>query len=126
MGAVGAEVVARAVFRAVRAATGCEEMNSSMAASTSSASRMPYEARTPASKSSQTARPALTIWLRVNTQPGDEVILHEDAHPLHYEAGGAAHVGGLGVGGVVSGATVAKFHVVSSVIPAKGLSDGIA
>lgn len=33
--------------------------------------------------------------LRVNTQPGDEVILHEDAHPLHYEAGGAAHVAGV-------------------------------
>jgi threonine aldolase len=33
--------------------------------------------------------------LRVNTQPGDEVILHEDAHPLHYESGGAAHVAGV-------------------------------
>ena len=33
--------------------------------------------------------------LRVGAQPGDEVILHEDAHPLHYEAGGAAHVAGL-------------------------------
>ena len=33
--------------------------------------------------------------LRVNTQPGDEVILHEDAHPCHYEAGGAAHVAGV-------------------------------
>ena len=33
--------------------------------------------------------------LRVNTQPGDEVVLHEDAHPIHYEAGGAAHVAGV-------------------------------
>ena len=33
--------------------------------------------------------------LRVNTQPGDEVILHETAHPMHYEAGGAAHVAGV-------------------------------
>ncbi len=33
--------------------------------------------------------------LRVNTQPGDEVILHEDAHPNHYESGGAAHVAGV-------------------------------
>jgi len=33
--------------------------------------------------------------LRVNTQPGDEVILHETAHPLHYESGGAAHVAGV-------------------------------
>jgi len=33
--------------------------------------------------------------LRVNTQPGDEVIAHESAHPMHYEAGGAAHVAGV-------------------------------
>ncbi len=33
--------------------------------------------------------------LRINTQPGDEVVLHEDAHPLHYESGGAAHVAGV-------------------------------
>jgi len=33
--------------------------------------------------------------LRIHTQPGDEVLLHEDAHPLHYESGGAAHVAGV-------------------------------
>jgi threonine aldolase len=33
--------------------------------------------------------------LRVGAEPGDEVLLHESAHPLHYESGGAAHVAGV-------------------------------
>lgn len=33
--------------------------------------------------------------LRIGADPGDEVVLHEDAHPLHYESGGAAHVAGV-------------------------------
>lgn len=33
--------------------------------------------------------------LRIGADPGDEVVLHEDAHPQHYESGGAAHVAGV-------------------------------
>lgn len=33
--------------------------------------------------------------LRVGTEPGDEVLLHDSAHPQHYESGGAAHVAGV-------------------------------
>jgi threonine aldolase len=35
------------------------------------------------------------IAIRVLTQPGDEVILEADAHPFHYEAGGAAVIAGV-------------------------------
>ncbi len=32
---------------------------------------------------------------RTHTQPGDEIILHETSHPMHYEAGGPAALAGL-------------------------------
>lgn len=35
------------------------------------------------------------IAIRLLTTPGDEVLLHEDAHPFHYEAGGAAVISGV-------------------------------
>lgn len=35
------------------------------------------------------------IAIRVLTQPGDEVLLEADAHPFHYEAGGAAVLSGV-------------------------------
>ena len=35
------------------------------------------------------------VAIAVQTRPGDEVILHEDAHPIHYETGGAAAVAGI-------------------------------
>lgn len=35
------------------------------------------------------------IAIRVLTEPGDEVILEADAHPFHYEAGGAAVIAGV-------------------------------
>ncbi len=34
------------------------------------------------------------IAIRCHTQPGDEIIVHEDAHIVHYEAGGAAALSG--------------------------------
>jgi threonine aldolase len=34
---------------------------------------------------------AIAVW----TRPGDEVLLHEDAHPFHYESAGAAAVAGV-------------------------------
>lgn len=35
------------------------------------------------------------VAIRVSTRPGDEVLMHEDAHPFHYESAGAAHVAGV-------------------------------
>ena len=35
------------------------------------------------------------VAIRVHTQPGDELLLHEWAHPLNYEAGGAAAFAGI-------------------------------
>lgn len=35
------------------------------------------------------------IALRLHTRPGDEVLLHEDSHPLNWEAGGAAVIAGV-------------------------------
>jgi threonine aldolase len=35
------------------------------------------------------------VALRLLTQPGDEVLMHADAHPFHYEAGGAAVISGV-------------------------------
>jgi threonine aldolase len=35
------------------------------------------------------------IAFRLLSTPGDEVLLHEDAHPFHYEAGGAAVISGV-------------------------------
>ena len=35
------------------------------------------------------------VAIRLLTTPGDEVLLHEDAHPFHYEAGGAAVISGV-------------------------------
>src|SRR5262245_28234860 len=35
------------------------------------------------------------IGILVSTRPGDEVLLHADAHPFHYEGAGAAVVGGV-------------------------------
>lgn len=52
------------------------------------------------------------IAIRVLTEPGDEVILEADAHPFHYEAGGAAVIAGVtlrllpGVRGVLDPAAV--------------------
>jgi len=52
------------------------------------------------------------IAIRVLTEPGDEVILEADAHPFHYEAGGAAVIAGVtlrlvaGVRGVLDPAVV--------------------
>ena len=48
------------------------------------------------------------VAIRVATQPGDEVIMEADAHPFHYEAGGAAVISGVtirlvqGSGGVLN------------------------
>jgi threonine aldolase len=53
------------------------------------------------------------IAFRILTSPGDEVLLEQDAHPFHYEAGGAAVISGLtirllqGQRGVLSTETVA-------------------
>lgn len=35
------------------------------------------------------------IAIRVLTQPGDEIVMEADAHPFHYEAGGAAVISGV-------------------------------
>ncbi len=35
------------------------------------------------------------IAISVHTRPGDEVLLHQDAHPFHYEAAGAAAYAGV-------------------------------
>ncbi len=35
------------------------------------------------------------IAIRLLTQPGDEVVMEADAHPFHYEAGGAAVISGV-------------------------------
>lgn len=35
------------------------------------------------------------VAIRIHTQPGDEVLLHEGAHPFNYEAGGAAAFAGV-------------------------------
>ena len=35
------------------------------------------------------------VAIRIHTQPGDELLLHEWAHPLNYEAGGAAAFAGV-------------------------------
>jgi threonine aldolase len=35
------------------------------------------------------------IAIRILTQPGDEVVMEADAHPFHYEAGGAAVIAGV-------------------------------
>jgi len=35
------------------------------------------------------------VAIRVHTQPGDEILLHEGAHPFNYEAGGAAAFAGV-------------------------------
>jgi threonine aldolase len=35
------------------------------------------------------------IGILVSTRPGDEVLLHTDAHPFHYEGAGSAVVGGV-------------------------------
>ena len=35
------------------------------------------------------------IAIRVLTDPGDEILLEQDAHPFHYEAGGAAVISGV-------------------------------
>ena len=35
------------------------------------------------------------IGILVSTHPGDEVLLHTDAHPFHYEGAGSAVVGGV-------------------------------
>ena len=35
------------------------------------------------------------IAIRVLTEPGDEVVMEADAHPFHYEAGGAAVISGV-------------------------------
>jgi threonine aldolase len=35
------------------------------------------------------------IAISVHTRPGDEVLLHEDAHPLHYEGAGASAIAGV-------------------------------
>jgi threonine aldolase len=37
------------------------------------------------------------IALRVHCRPGDEMIVHRNAHPIHYEAGGPAALAGVGV-----------------------------
>ena len=34
------------------------------------------------------------VAIRCHTQPGDEIIVHEDSHIVHYEAGGAAALSG--------------------------------
>ncbi len=53
------------------------------------------------------------IAIRVLTEPGDEVLMEADAHPFHYESGGAAMISGVtirlvqGDGGVLSPAGVA-------------------
>lgn len=53
------------------------------------------------------------IAIRVATEPGDEVILESDAHPFHYESGGAAVISGVtirlvqGRGGVLDPESVA-------------------
>ena len=47
------------------------------------------------------------IGIMVSTRPGDEVLLHQDAHPFHYEGAGSAVVAGVqlrtlpGPGGVI-------------------------
>lgn len=54
------------------------------------------------------------ICLRTLTRPGDEVIVHEDAHVLHYEGGSAAALSGLqlrplpGAGGVLAAVDVER------------------
>lgn len=35
------------------------------------------------------------IAIRLHTEPGDEILLEQDAHPFHYEAGGAAVLSGV-------------------------------
>src|SRR6202023_3970958 len=35
--------------------------------------------------------------LRVHCRPGDEMIAHRTAHPIHYEAGGPAALAGVNV-----------------------------
>lgn len=35
------------------------------------------------------------VAIRLLTAPGDEVLMHHDAHPFHYEAGGAAVISGV-------------------------------
>jgi threonine aldolase len=35
------------------------------------------------------------IAIKVNTRPGDEVLMHLDAHPFHYESAGAAAIAGV-------------------------------
>jgi len=53
------------------------------------------------------------VAFRVLTEPGDEVIMEADAHPFHYESGGAAVISGVtirlvqGEGGVLSPGAVA-------------------
>ena len=37
------------------------------------------------------------IALRVHCRPGDEMIVHRTAHPIHYEAGGPAALAGVNV-----------------------------
>src|SRR5687768_9110495 len=54
------------------------------------------------------------IAIAVSTRPGDEVLLHEDAHPFHYEGAGAAAIAGVqlrtlpGPRGVIPPDAVAK------------------
>jgi len=35
------------------------------------------------------------IGIKVNTRPGDEVLLHRDSHPFHHEGGGASAIAGV-------------------------------
>src|SRR4051812_31418666 len=50
--------------------------------------------------------------IKLHTSAGDEVLMHEDAHPLNYEAGGAAMFAGVqirplaGPRGILDPATV--------------------
>ena len=38
---------------------------------------------------------ATQVAIRCLTEPGDEILLEADAHPFHYEAGGAAVISGV-------------------------------
>lgn len=38
---------------------------------------------------------ANVLAIRCQTEPGDEVLMHEGSHPLHFEAGGAAAIAGV-------------------------------
>lgn len=62
------------------------------------------------------------LCLRTLTRPGDEVIIHEDAHVLHYEGGSAAALSGLQLRSLPGDLGVLEPAVVEAAIRAKGES----